>query len=73
MLSHVWAWLRRTLGGRCTALTHFYLCPLIKVKIETLIGRTLITPLGEAVKLLNVEAINTLLIVSPSRSSFGLR
>ena len=31
MLSHVRAWLRRTLGGRCTAHTLFFLCPLMNV------------------------------------------
>ena len=31
MLSHVWAWLHRTLGGRCTALTPLSLCLLINV------------------------------------------
>ena len=76
MLSHVWAWLRRTLGGKeenATLPTFliFSLFPLSGSFNQRVKTKTLVAHLREAVESLNAETINTL--VSPSRRSLGSR
>ena len=59
MLSHVWAWLRRVLEGKCNSshcFSSLSLCPL-----ANMLNKTLTVHLREAVETFNVEAINTVL------------
>ena len=60
MLSHVCAWLRRTLGGRCNS-THslFPFSVSFNKRVKTRLSlKTLIVHLREAMEPLNAEAIN---------------
>ena len=75
MLSHVWAWLRRTLEGICNHSPSIFpfFEPFNKRVKTILIGKFLVAPLRETVEPLNAEAINRGHIPARARSCTDLR